>query len=75
MESHLARYVWMIVLDGWKWKVLWCSEATPHEQWKETKDWRTKTQMNAKVEDQKLFLNSEFLKSQSPLQVSDGFLL
>jgi hypothetical protein len=31
--------------------------------------------MNAKVEDQKLFLNSEFLKSRPPLQVSVGLLL
>jgi hypothetical protein len=45
--------------------MLWCSEATPDEQWKETKDPRTKTQTNAKEEDQKLFLNREFLKSLS----------
>jgi hypothetical protein len=54
---------------------LWCSEAIPHKQWKKTKDSKALTQMDMQMENRKLFLNSEFLKSQSPLQVSVDLLL
>jgi hypothetical protein len=56
-------------------QLLWCSEATPHEQWKKTEDSKTQTQMNTRKKNQKSFLNSEFLKSPSPLQVPVGLLL
>jgi hypothetical protein len=55
---------------------LWASEATFHKQWRETKSSiiKTKTQTQAE-ENQKLFINREFLKSQSPLQVPVCLLL
>jgi hypothetical protein len=56
--------------------LLWASEATFHKQWRETKSSRIKTKTQTQAEEnQKLFINREFLKSQSPLQVPVCLLL
>jgi hypothetical protein len=54
--------------------MLWGSEATWHKQWKETKTQEPKPKHKQK-ENQKLFLNSTFLKRRPPLQVSVRLLL
>jgi hypothetical protein len=54
--------------------LLWDSEATQHKQWKVTTAQEPKPEHKPK-ENQKLFLNSKFLKRRSPLQVSVRLLL